>query len=107
MLYKDKVVLVTGVAAKHAVVGLTKAAGIEYARNSIRVNAIAPGLVRTPMTEAWFEDEDFIRDFIAVSPIGRGADPEEITGMILHLCSDAASFTNAQVFTIDGGQTAH
>lgn len=95
------------VAAKHAVVGLTKAAGIEYARNGIRVNAIAPGLVLTPMTEAWFEDEDFIKAFTAVSPIGRGAAPEEMTGMILHLCSDAASFTNGQVFTIDGGQTAH
>lgn len=95
------------VAAKHAVVGLTRAAAIEYARNGIRVNAICPGLVRTPMTEAWFKDEAFIESFNAASPIGRAAEPEEIAGMVLHLCSDAASFTNGQVFIIDGGQTAH
>ena len=95
------------VAAKHAVVGLTRAAAIEYARNGIRVNAICPGLVRTPMTQAWFEDAAFIESFNAASPIGRAAEPEEISGMILHLCSDAASFTNGQVFIIDGGQTAH
>lgn len=95
------------VAAKHAVVGLTRAAAIEYARNGIRVNAICPGLVRTPMTEAWFKDAAFIESFNAASPIGRAAEPEEIAGMVLHLCSDAASFTNGQIFIIDGGQTAH
>jgi NAD(P)-dependent dehydrogenase (short-subunit alcohol dehydrogenase family) len=94
------------VAAKHGVAGLTKAAAIEYARAGIRVNAIAPGLVRTAMTEAWFQDAAFIQAFYAASPIGRAADPAEMTGMILHLCSDAASFTNGQVFVIDGGQTA-
>jgi NAD(P)-dependent dehydrogenase (short-subunit alcohol dehydrogenase family) len=94
------------VAAKHGVAGLTKAAAIEYARAGIRVNAIAPGLVRTAMTEAWFQDATFMRAFFAASPIGRAADPSEMTGMILHLCSDAASFTNGQVFVIDGGQTA-
>jgi NAD(P)-dependent dehydrogenase (short-subunit alcohol dehydrogenase family) len=94
------------VAAKHGVAGLTKAAAIEYARAGIRVNAIAPGLVRTSMTEAWFHDEAFIQGFFAASPIGRAADPAEMSGMILHLCSDAASFTTGQVFVIDGGQTA-
>jgi NAD(P)-dependent dehydrogenase (short-subunit alcohol dehydrogenase family) len=94
------------VAAKHGVAGLTKAAAIEYARAGIRVNAIAPGLVRTAMTEAWFQDAAFMQGFLAASPIGRAADPSEMTGMILHLCSDAASFTNGQVFVIDGGQTA-
>ena len=95
------------VAAKHAVVGLTKAAAIEYARSGIRINALAPGLVRTPMTEPWFQDQAFIDAFFAASPIGRGAEPEEMTGMILHLCSDEASFANGQVFIVDGGQTAH
>lgn len=94
------------VAAKHGVLGLTRSAGIEYARQNIRVNAIAPGLVRTAMTAAWFEDSAFMEGFYAASPIGRAAEPEEIAGMVLHLCSDAASFTNAQVFVIDGGQTA-
>ncbi|WP_321396999.1 glucose 1-dehydrogenase [Emcibacter sp.] len=95
------------VAAKHAVVGLTKAAAIEYARQGIRINALAPGLVRTPMTEPWFQDEEFISSFLEASPIGRGAAPEEMCGMILHLCSDAASFTTGQTFIVDGAQTAH
>jgi NAD(P)-dependent dehydrogenase (short-subunit alcohol dehydrogenase family) len=94
------------VAAKHAVAGLTKCAAIEYARSGIRVNAIAPGLVRTQMTEAWFHAPGFMEAFLAASPIGRAADPAEMSGMILHLCSDAASFTNGQVFVVDGGQTA-
>ena len=95
------------VAAKHAVVGLTKAAGIENAQHGIRVNAIAPGLVRTPMTERWLADPDFKKEFLAASPIGRPAEPEEMVGTVLHLCSDEASFTNAQVFVVDGGQTSH
>ena len=95
------------VAAKHGVVGLTKSAGIENAQHGIRVNAIAPGLVRTPMTERWLADPDFKTAFLAASPIGRPAEPEEMVGLILHLCSDEASFTNAQVFVVDGGQTSH
>ena len=95
------------VAAKHGVVGLTKAAGIENAAHGIRVNAIAPGLVRTPMTERWLADPEFKKAFLAASPIGRPAEPEEMVGLVLHLCSDEASFTNAQVFVVDGGQTSH
>ncbi|MDF0491413.1 glucose 1-dehydrogenase [Sphingomonas sp. H39-1-10] len=95
------------VAAKHAVVGLTKAAAIEYARDNIRVNAIAPGLVATPMTRRWLDDPAFREAFFAASPIGRAAEPEEIVGTVLHLCSDAASFTNGQIAVLDGGQTAH
>ncbi|MEN9706148.1 MAG: hypothetical protein RLZZ393_2027 [Pseudomonadota bacterium] len=94
------------VAAKHGVAGLTKCAAIEYARQGIRVNAIAPGLVRTEMTEAWFHAPGFMDAFLAASPIGRAAAPEEMCGMILHLCSGAASFANGQVFVVDGGQTA-
>jgi NAD(P)-dependent dehydrogenase (short-subunit alcohol dehydrogenase family) len=95
------------VAAKHAVVALTKAAGIEYAQQNIRVNAIAPGFVATPMTQAWLNDEEFKRSMFAHNIIGRAAQPEEIAGTVLHLCSDSASFVNAAVFIIDGGQTAH
>jgi NAD(P)-dependent dehydrogenase (short-subunit alcohol dehydrogenase family) len=65
------------VAAKHGVVGLTKAAAIEYARQQIRINAIAPGFVATPMTQAWLDDDEFKRAFFAQSAIGRAADPAE------------------------------
>jgi NAD(P)-dependent dehydrogenase (short-subunit alcohol dehydrogenase family) len=95
------------VAAKHAVVGLTKAVAIEYAQQGIRVNAIGPGFVATPMTQAWLESEEFKAAFFAQNISGRAAQPEEIAGTVLHLCSDAASFINGALFVIDGGQTAH
>ncbi|MEH3106622.1 MAG: glucose 1-dehydrogenase [Sphingomonas fennica] len=95
------------VAAKHGVVGLTKAVGIEYARAGIRVNAIAPGFIATPMTQAWVDSEDFRTAFFAHNVSGRAGTPAEVAGTVLHLCSDAASFINAALFVIDGGQTAH
>lgn len=95
------------VAAKHAVIGMTKAVAIEYAQSGIRVNAIAPGFVVTPMTQHWADSEDFRKAFFAGNISGRAAQPEEIAGTVLHLCSDAASFINGATFTIDGGQTAH
>jgi NAD(P)-dependent dehydrogenase (short-subunit alcohol dehydrogenase family) len=95
------------VAAKHAVVGLTKAVAIEYAQRGIRVNAIGPGFVATPMTQTWLESEEFKAAFFAQNISGRAAQPEEIAGTVLHLCSDAASFINGALIVIDGGQTAH
>lgn len=95
------------VAMKHAVVGLTKAAAVEYAQANIRVNAIAPGFVVTPMTQHWADSEEFRTMFFAQNISGRAAQPEEIAGTVLHLCSDAASFCNGATFVIDGGQTAH
>ncbi|HVI82239.1 MAG TPA: glucose 1-dehydrogenase [Chthoniobacterales bacterium] len=94
------------VAAKHAVIGLSKAAAIEYASQGIRINAIAPGLVQTPMTKHWFDDLETRQFFNANTPIGRFAQPEEIANMVLFLCSDRASFALGQTFTIDGGYTA-
>jgi NAD(P)-dependent dehydrogenase (short-subunit alcohol dehydrogenase family) len=95
------------VAMKHAVIGLTKAAAIEYAQQGIRVNAIAPGFVVTPMTQHWADSAEFRAAFFAGNISGRAAQPEEIAGTVLHLCSDAASFVNGATFVIDGGQTAH
>ena len=96
----------TYVAAKHAVIGLSKAAAVEYASQGIRINAIAPGLVQTPMTKHWYDDQQTRQFFEANTPIGRFAQPEEIANMVLFLCSDLASFTAGHTFAVDGGYTA-
>src|SRR5690606_31537194 len=93
------------VAAKHGVIGLTKTAAIENAHQGIRVNALAPGWVRTPMTKGWDEDEELNAKLKAAAPMHRGAEPEEIAGMVQFLCSDAASYVTGQTYAVDGGQT--
>jgi len=95
------------VAAKHAVVGLTRAAAIDYAARGIRVNALAPGLVRTPMTERWLNDPQIRDRVLADSPIGRAAEPEDIAGLVLFLASDLAGIVTGAVYPIDGARTAH
>lgn len=95
------------VAAKHGVIGLSKAGAIDYARHNIRINALAPGFVQSPMTQRWIDDPEFMKVLMANSPVGRYARPEEITGIVLFLCSDLASFATGQTFIIDGAQTTH
>jgi NAD(P)-dependent dehydrogenase (short-subunit alcohol dehydrogenase family) len=94
------------VAAKHGVIGLTKAAAIEYAAHGIRVNALAPGWVDTPMTVALKSDPALEARLRATAPLGRPAQPEEMAGPVLYLCSDAASYVTGQVHLADGGFTA-
>jgi len=94
------------VAAKHAVIGLSKAAAVEYASQGIRINALAPGLVQTPMTKHWYDDSQMREFFVANTPLGRFAQPEEIANMVLFLCSDLASFAAGETFAVDGGYTA-
>ena len=95
------------VAAKHAVIGLSKAAALEYASQGIRINVLAPGLVETAMTKTWFDDPSLRTHFLTNTPMGRFAQPEEMAHMVMFLCSDAASFAAGQVFVMDGGYTAH
>ena len=95
------------IAAKHGVIGLSKAAAVEYANKGIRINALAPGLVNTAMTKAWFDDPNMSAYFTANTPIGRVSQPAEIAGTVLFLCSDLASFAVGQTFVIDGGYTTH
>jgi NAD(P)-dependent dehydrogenase (short-subunit alcohol dehydrogenase family) len=95
------------VAAKHGVIGLTKAAALDYATAGVRVNALAPGLVATGMTKGWLEDPEMRKVVVAGPQLGRPAEPEEIAGMVLYLTSDLASFATGGVYVVDGGQTAH
>jgi NAD(P)-dependent dehydrogenase (short-subunit alcohol dehydrogenase family) len=95
------------VAAKHGVLGLTRGAALEYASQGIRINVVSPGLVETPMTARWLADPDFRALVTGQNAIHRPGRPEEISGMVLYLASDDASFTTGGVFLVDAGQTAH
>jgi NAD(P)-dependent dehydrogenase (short-subunit alcohol dehydrogenase family) len=94
-------------AAKHGVVGLTRTAALEYARSNIRVNAICPGVVGTPVILGWFEaNERLKKAMIAQEPVGRVGEPEEIGNAVAWLFSDRASFVTGAAIPIDGGMTA-
>jgi NAD(P)-dependent dehydrogenase (short-subunit alcohol dehydrogenase family) len=93
------------VAAKHGVIGLTKAAAIEYASLGIRVNALAPGWVDTPMAAALKSEPALDARLRLAAPIGRPAQPEEMAGSVLFLCSDAACYVTGQVHVADGAAT--
>jgi NAD(P)-dependent dehydrogenase (short-subunit alcohol dehydrogenase family) len=92
------------VASKHGVVGLTKTAALEYAQRGIRVNAVCPGVIHTPMVDRTFGDAEEANVMIdQMQPLGRVGQPEEIAQSVLWLCSDAASFLTGQAIAIDGG----
>jgi NAD(P)-dependent dehydrogenase (short-subunit alcohol dehydrogenase family) len=93
-------------ASKHGVVGLSKGAGIEYAARGIRVNAVCPGFVETPMTADFGSDPERRKLMNAAAPMQRTAQPEEVADTIVWLCSDAASFITADAIAVDGGMTA-
>jgi NAD(P)-dependent dehydrogenase (short-subunit alcohol dehydrogenase family) len=92
------------VASKHGVVGLTKAAALEYAMHGVRINAICPGSTRTPMLEGFMGgDEQVERMMTRAVPLGRLGRPEEIAEAVVWLCSDAASFVVGHALAVDGG----
>ena len=96
------------VASKHAVIGLTKTAALEYATQGIRVNAVSPGGIETPMFDRFTAaiGSDAHDQMAAMHPIGRTGQPEEIAESVLWLCSDKASFVTGHTLVADGGFTA-
>lgn len=91
-------------AAKHGVIGLTQTAALEYAEHNIRINAVGPGFIETPLLDAL--DSEMKQQLISLHPIGRLGKSEEIAEMILWLSSDKASFVNGSYHPIDGGYLA-
>ena len=94
-------------AAKHGVIGLTRAAALDYAAQNIRVNAVCPGYIDTPMMGRFTGGTPEGRaKVIAEEPVGRMGKPEEIAAAVVWLCSDTAAFVTGHAMVIDGGQTA-
>lgn len=95
------------VASKHGVIGLTKTAALDYAKQNIRVNAVCPGIIQTDMIERFVNGNEQIRKAFADSePVGRIGQPSEIAQTVLWLCSDSSSFVTGHAMAVDGGWVA-
>jgi NAD(P)-dependent dehydrogenase (short-subunit alcohol dehydrogenase family) len=95
------------VASKHGVVGLTKTAALEYAKMGIRVNAMCPGAISTPMLDRALGPQPQLAEAVTnMEPVGRLGKPEEIAEAVVWLCSDAASFVTGHAMSVDGGWVA-
>ncbi|HCV00639.1 MAG TPA: hypothetical protein DGL25_05505, partial [Dehalococcoidia bacterium] len=94
------------IAAKHGVVGLTRQFSLIYAQHDVRVNAIAPGYIRTPLINETLEDLEAVYNLESLHPMGRLGEPEEIAAAAAFLASDDASFITGITLPVDGGYTA-
>lgn len=87
-------------------VGLTKNAALDFAKQNIRINAVCPGIIHTPMIDRYAAgDPQKLKQLAAGEPIGRVGEPHEIAETVLFLCSDAASFITGQAIAVDGAWT--
>lgn len=93
-------------AIKGAVTQLTKSLAVEWAKYGLRINAIGPGRIRTPMTEEVFNDPVIEQRFVSLIPMGRGGTPDDIGGAALFLASDSSSYVTGQTIYVDGGWLA-
>ena len=95
-------------ASKHAVTGLTRSAALDYAAHGIRINAVCPGMINTPMAIEVTKnyDPEIVKAMLAQAPIGRFGEPEEIAAAVLWLCSPSASYVVGHTLLVDGGYTA-
>ena len=94
-------------ASKHAVIGLTKSAAIEYGKKGLRVNAVCPAVIDTEMFKRAAESDPRKAEFAAsMHPVGRIGQPEEVAAAVLYLCSDLSGFTTGVALPVDGGATA-
>jgi NAD(P)-dependent dehydrogenase (short-subunit alcohol dehydrogenase family) len=94
------------VSSKHGVLGLTETAALEYGPQGIRVNAVGPGFIQTPMIAGLEADQAVKEQLIALHPIGRLGEPEEVAELVVWLSSDRASFVTGSYYPIDGGYLA-
>jgi NAD(P)-dependent dehydrogenase (short-subunit alcohol dehydrogenase family) len=90
-------------ASKGGIAQLTRSLAVAWAQDGIRVNAVAPGWIRTPMTQALQEDSGRSASLLARTPLGRWGEPEDVAGPVLFLCSAAAGFVTGVVLPVDGG----
>jgi len=94
-------------ASKHGVIGLTRTAALEYARQGLRINAVCPGVIDTPMVQRFTQGNAEALDQLASGePIGRLGKPEEIGDAVIWLCSPRSSFVTGQALAVDGGWVA-
>jgi len=94
-------------ASKHAVIGLTKSAAVEYGKKGLRINAICPAVIDTEMFKRATENDPQKEQYVkSLHPVGRIGQPEEVAAAVLYLCSDLAGFTTGVALPIDGGATA-
>jgi NAD(P)-dependent dehydrogenase (short-subunit alcohol dehydrogenase family) len=92
-------------ASKHGVVGLTREMALELGDKGMRVNAVAPGVVRTPLTERYFQDPAYAQAIRDIHALGRWAEPEEVARAILFLAAEENGFITGTILTVDGGWT--